>query len=108
MRTSRVTDQTTGHAGTIVLNSKKYGPLMPAFDTQEIGNALGWGLVDDTPNSFVGRSGTRRRSPPKSQFCLPGQTFCDSYNAPSWLGRRGCRSRALPAATARRRPSGQL
>jgi len=26
---------------------------MPAFDAQELGNALGWGLVFDTPNSFV-------------------------------------------------------
>src|SRR5215469_11186771 len=47
-----VTDVTTGHAGTVVLNSK-YGPMLPAFSAQKIGNALGWGLVDDTPNSFV-------------------------------------------------------
>jgi hypothetical protein len=26
---------------------------MPAFDTQTIGNALGWGLVFDTLNAFV-------------------------------------------------------
>ena len=52
-----VTDRTTGHAGTIVLNSKSDGPLMPAFDTQQIGNALSWGLVNDTPNSFVGEIG---------------------------------------------------
>jgi len=44
-----VTDLTTGHCGTVVLNSK-YGP---AFSAQKIGNALGWGIVDDTPNSFV-------------------------------------------------------
>ena len=47
-----VTDVTTGHCGTIVLNSK-YGPLLPLYSTQQIGNALGWGLVDDTPNAFV-------------------------------------------------------
>jgi len=82
-----VTDRTTGHAGTIVLNSKSDGPLMPAFDTQQIGNALSWGLVNDTPNSFVWEIGhTSPFSSPKSQFCLPGQTFCDSYNEASWLG----------------------
>jgi hypothetical protein len=82
-----VTDRTTGHAGTIVLNSKKDGPLMPAYSTQEIGNALGWGLVYDTPNSFVWEIGhTSPFSAPKSQFCVPGQTICDSYNAPSWMG----------------------
>jgi transposase len=36
-----------------VLNSTNSGALMPAFDTQTIGNALGWGLVFDTPNAFV-------------------------------------------------------
>ena len=82
-----VTDRTTGHAGTIVLNSKSDGPLMPAFDTQQIGNALSWGLVNDTPNSFVWEIGhTSPFSSPKSQFCLPGQTFCDSSNEASWLG----------------------
>jgi hypothetical protein len=48
----RVTDLNTHRSGTIVLNSQ-YGPLLPAFDTREIGNALGWGAVFDTPNSFV-------------------------------------------------------
>lgn len=48
-----VDDLTTGRQGTIVLDSAQDGPLMPAFDAQKIGNALGWGLVDDTPNSFV-------------------------------------------------------
>src|SRR5574340_283920 len=48
-----VTDLTTGGSGTIVLNSKSDGPLMPAFDTQTIGNALAWGAVYDAPNSFV-------------------------------------------------------
>jgi hypothetical protein len=29
------------------------GAIEPAFDRQEVGNALSWGLVADTPNSFV-------------------------------------------------------
>jgi hypothetical protein len=82
----RVTDVTTGHSGTIVLNSK-YGPMLPAFSTQQIGNALGWGLVDDTPNSFVWEIGhTSPFTSPASQYCVPGQTFCDSYDAAHWLG----------------------
>jgi hypothetical protein len=40
----QVTDLTTGHAGTVVLNSK-YGPMLPAFSQQKIGNALGRGTV---------------------------------------------------------------
>ncbi len=39
---------------------------MPAFDTQTLGNALGWGLVDDAPNSFVWEIGHT------SQFTLAG------------------------------------
>ena len=81
-----VLDVTTGQSGTIVLNSK-YGPMLPAFDTQKIGNALGWGLVNDTPNSFVWEIGhTSPFTNPASQFCLPGQTFCDSYDQAHWLG----------------------
>src|SRR5947209_11050335 len=48
-----VTDLTTGHSGAIVLDSKVDGPLMPAFSVQKLGNALGWGLVDDAPNGLV-------------------------------------------------------
>src|SRR5437763_290256 len=82
-----VNDLTTAGQGTIVLNSKHDGPLMPAFDKQEIGNALGWGLVYDTPNSFVWEIGHASPfSSPPSQFCLPGQTFCDSYDAAHWAG----------------------
>jgi hypothetical protein len=82
-----VTDLNTNHTGTIVLNSKKDGPLMPAFDTQQIGNALAWGLVYDTPNSFVWEIGhTSPFTAPAAQFCLPGQTFCDSYDASHWAG----------------------
>jgi hypothetical protein len=80
-----VSDLTTGHSGTIVLNSKSDGPLMPAFDTQTIGNALGWGIVNDTPNSFVWEIGhTSPFTSPADEFCVPGQTICDSYNGDSW------------------------
>jgi hypothetical protein len=81
-----VTDLTTGHSGTVVLNSK-YGPMLPAFGTQKIGNALGWGIVNDTPNSFVWEIGhTSPFTHPADQFCVPGQTFCDSFDAAHWLG----------------------
>jgi hypothetical protein len=82
-----VSDLNTNQSGTIVLNATKDGPLMPAFDVQKLGNALGWGLVDDAPNSFVWEIGhTSQFSSPASQFCLPGDPICDSYNAPSWAG----------------------
>jgi hypothetical protein len=81
-----VTDLTTGQSGTIVLNSQ-YGPLLPAFSEQKIGNALGWGIVDDTPNSFVWEIGhTSPFTTPAAQFCLPGQVGCDSYDAAHWAG----------------------
>jgi hypothetical protein len=82
----QVTDLTTGHAGTVVLNSK-YGPMLPAFSQQKIGNALGWGLVNDTPNSFVWEIGhTSEFTTPAGQYCVPGQTGCDSYDTTHWLG----------------------
>ena len=81
-----VTDLTTGHSGTIILNSPSDGPLMPPFDTQEVGNALGWGIVFDTPNSFVWEIGHASIFTGGAQFCTPGQTFCDSYNAATWAG----------------------
>jgi hypothetical protein len=85
-----VTDLTTQHSGTIILNSHTDGPLMPAYDTQTIGNALKWGLMNDTPNSLVWEIGhTSPYTQPASQFCLPGSATkpaCDSYNLPSWLG----------------------
>ena len=81
-----VTDLTTGHSGTIVLNSK-YGPLLPLFSTQQIGNALGWGLVNDTPNSFVWEIGhSSNFSTPAGKLCNPGDTSCDSYDTSQWLG----------------------
>lgn len=81
-----VSDLTTGQSGTIVLNSK-YGPLLPLFSTQQIGNALGWGLVDDTPNAFVWEIGhTSDFATPAGKLCDPGQTNCGSYDIPHWLG----------------------
>ncbi len=83
-----ITDVTTGHSGTIILNSSD-GPLMPAFDKQQIGNALGWGLVNDTPNSLVWEIGhTSPYAKKASQFCLPDSATnppCYSYDVPTWL-----------------------
>ncbi len=82
----KVSDVTTGQSGTIVLNSK-YGPLQPLFSTQQIGNALGWGLVDDTPDAFVWEIGhTSNFATPGAQLCTAGQTTCDSYDTSHWLG----------------------
>jgi hypothetical protein len=81
-----VSDNSTHQSGTIVLNSAS-GPLLPAFSTQEVkdNNQLGWGIVHDTPNSFVWEIGhTSPFSAPKSQFCLPGDPICDSYNLADW------------------------
>ena len=84
-----VTDVTTGHSGTIVLDSKQDGPLMPAFSVQKIGNSLGWGLVHDAPNSLVWEIGhTGSYTTPAGQFCLPGSATkppCYSFDVPSWL-----------------------
>jgi hypothetical protein len=84
-----VTDQNTGHSGTIVLNSQVDGPLMPAFDVQKTGNALDWGLVHDTPNAFVWEIGhTGNFTTPAGQLCNPGDSTkpaCYSYNIPTWL-----------------------
>ena len=81
-----VTDLTINSSGTIVLNSTSTGPLMPAFDTQTIGNALAWGGVSDTPNSFVWEIGHESIFTSKGAFCVPGQTGCDSYDARPWAG----------------------
>ncbi|HLJ65737.1 MAG TPA: hypothetical protein VKX16_00075 [Chloroflexota bacterium] len=84
-----VTDVTTGHSGTIILNSKQDGPLMPAYSVQKIGNDLGWGLTYDAPNSFVWEIGhTGNFTKPPGQFCLPGskrKPLCFSYNVSTWL-----------------------
>jgi len=81
-----VADLTSGGSGTIVLNASDVGPMMPAFDTQILGNALGWGLVFDTPNSFVWEIGHESVFTGKGAFCVPGQTGCESYDAPAWAG----------------------
>lgn len=81
-----VTDVNTGRNGTIILNSQADGPLMPAYDTQQVGNSLGWGLVNDAPNSFVWEIGHESVFSGGAAFCLPGNTSCDSYNASSWAG----------------------
>jgi hypothetical protein len=84
-----VSDLTTGHSGTIVLDSKVDGPLMPAFSVQKLGNSLGWGLVNDAPNALVWEIGhTGNFTQPAGQFCLPGSATkppCYSYDAPTWL-----------------------
>ncbi len=60
---------------------------MPAYDTQQLGNSLGWGLVNDAPNSFVWEIGhTSPFTSPASAFCLPGEPGCFSYDAPAWAG----------------------
>jgi len=80
-----VTDLDTGQAGTIVLNSKKDGPLMPSYSVQRIGNSLKWGAVHDAPASFVWEIGhTSPFSSPASAFCWPGESGCYSYDAPAW------------------------
>ncbi len=84
----RVRDETRGtRSSTLVLISPKDGPLTPAFSTQEIGNALDWGGVWDTPMSFVWEIGhANLYGSHPLQFCIPGQTFCDSFNNDSWAG----------------------
>jgi hypothetical protein len=84
-----VTDVSSGHSGTIVLNSKIDGPLMPAYDVQQLGNALKWGLVDDAPNSLVWEIGhTGNYTTPAGKYCIPGSATkppCYSFEVPDWL-----------------------
>jgi hypothetical protein len=84
-----VTDHTTGHSGTIVLDSKVDGPLMPAFSVQKLGNSLGWGLVHDAPNSLVWEIGhTGNYTSPAGKYCIPGSATkppCYSFDVPTWL-----------------------
>lgn len=64
------------------------GPPMPAYSVQKLGNALGWGLVDDAPSALVWEIGhTSPYTKTASQFCLPGSPTkppCYSYDVPTW------------------------
>jgi hypothetical protein len=81
----RVRDHDTGQHGTIVLNSKKDGPLMPAYSVQRIGNSLTWGAVHDAPASFVWEIGhTSPFTSPADAFCWPGGPGCFSYDGAAW------------------------
>jgi hypothetical protein len=80
-----VADLTTHQHGSLVLRNKRTGAMNPAFDRQEIGNALGWGIVNDTPNSFVWEIGHRSDfSKRPGAFCAPGHNGCESYNWRAW------------------------
>src|SRR3954447_8447975 len=84
----QVTDETSHTTSSVlVLISQKDGPLTPEFSTNQIGNALDWGGVWDTPMAFVweiGHSDLYGDHP--EQFCVPGQTFCGSFNFGNWAG----------------------
>ena len=68
-----VTDLTTHQQGTVILNSKRWGPLMPAFSRQVVGNALGWGSSTTPPTRSCGRSGTAPTSAPgRGRSARPG------------------------------------
>jgi len=81
-----VVDLTTGHQGTIVLNSATDGPLMPAFSTQELGNSLGWGIVNDAPIAFVWEIGHSSIYTANGAVCSAGDPVCGSYDAATWAG----------------------
>lgn len=94
-----VTDRTTGHSGTIVLNSPTNGALNPAFNVQKIGNSLGWGIVHDTPASFVWEIGHGDLwGTPPAKFCLPGNVICNSYDAAHWAGTKPIRIQGVTFA----------
>ena len=84
---------TSGQTSSVlVLNSPGDGPLTPEFNTQQIGNALDWGSVWDTPMAFVyeiGHSDLYGDHP--GAFCVPGQTFCGSFNNDNWAGQQPIR-----------------
>ena len=80
-----VKDLTTHGKGSIVLNSKTHGPLNAYYDTQTVGDSLKWGVVHDTPASFVWEIGhTDLYGNPPGKFCLPGDTACGTYDAAHW------------------------
>jgi hypothetical protein len=83
-----VTDVTTGHSGSLVLNSNNDGPLNAAYDVQQIGNSLGWGTVYDAPAAFVweiGHYSTFAKNHANG-VCAPGDDHCFSYEASEWAG----------------------
>jgi hypothetical protein len=88
-----VKDLSTGRQGTIVLNSKSDGPLMPAYSQQTIGNNLLWGAVDDAPNSFVWEIGHTSPTParPRSSACRATRSASPTTLRP---GPARCRSRS--------------
>ena len=89
----QVRDESSGEtSGILTLVSPTDGPLTPAFDRNEIGNALDWGGVWDTPMSFVyeiGHSDNYGTHP--GAFCVPGQRFCGSFNGDNWAGQQPIR-----------------
>ena len=86
----QLTDETTHQTSSVlVLISKEDGPLTPISDTNEIGHSLDWGIVWDTPMSFVYEIGhSDIYGPTQGAFCLPGQDQCGSFNGPNWTGQR--------------------
>jgi hypothetical protein len=84
----QIADETTHETSSVlVLNSATDGPLTPQFDRNKIGNALDWGIVWDTPMSFVYEIGHANiYGPHDGDFCVPGQTFCNSFNWANWAG----------------------
>jgi hypothetical protein len=84
----QLTDETSGQTSRVlVLISPEDGPLTPEYSTQDIGNALDWGGVYDTPMAFVWEIGhSDQYGDHPGQFCLPGQTFCGSFNSANWSG----------------------
>jgi hypothetical protein len=99
-----VTDLNAGGSGTIVLNSKQDGPLMPAYDTQTIGNALAWGIVSGARQTrSSGKSVTRRHTPSRDRNSVyPDRR--PAFLMTRWHGRepRPSRSRACVLRTDRR------
>jgi hypothetical protein len=84
-----VRDLTTGQSGTIVLNSKSDGPLMPTYDTQEVGNSLKWGAVHDTPGP--------RPAPPARPAAAPSASTPGTRRTPT--GRSAMASTTRPPRT---------
>jgi hypothetical protein len=89
----QVRDESSGAmSGILVLTSPGDGPLTPEFSTNEIGNALDWGGVWDTPMAFVYEIGhADQYGPEPGAFCLPGQTICGSFNFDNWAGQQPIR-----------------